>query len=191
VKSGNAFFGMAQFDFNGRYVVDIARKLGQARGLALQKAAADANTLGRQKLRITWPHTFFPELFYGIGCFLQRANAHAPENVIRLSELDVVVRDDFDAISPWIENIQPVIDALDAEFVQCPLHRLAVVDDETEMALGIRHLGSTERELDELVAEIDERVVIALAAELEVENRAVKLQRFVQVVDFKDDVIDP
>jgi hypothetical protein len=182
---------MTQFDFNGRYFVDIARNQGKHGGLPLKRPLRMRIIVGRQKLRSTRLHAFFLKLFYGVGCFLQGADAHALENVIRLGELDVVVGHDLDAISPWIANIQPVIDAFDTEFIQCPLHRLAVVDDETEMALGIGHLGPTKRELDELVAEIDERVVVAFAAELEVEDRAVKFQRFVQVVDFKDDVIDP
>jgi len=122
---------------------------------------------------------------------VQRTYAHPLENVIGFGELDVVVGHNLDAIAPGIANIEPIVDALDAEPVQCPLYGVAVIDDKTEMALGVGWLASAEGKLDKLITEIDEGIVRAFATQLEVKDCAVKLQRFVQVIDFEDDVIDP
>ena len=64
-------------------------------------------------------------------------HAHAFKDLRRLGELAIVVGHDLDAVAPGIENVHAVVDAFDA----APLHRLAhrftIVDDETEMALGV------------------------------------------------------
>jgi len=71
-----------------------------------------------------------------------------------------------------------------------PAHRLAVINDETEMALVVRPLGFAKAQLNELVAHIDEGVVVAFAAQLEVKNRTIKFQRLVQIAYFEDHMVD-
>src|ERR671925_2114814 len=137
-----------------------------------------------------WRHAFFLQLFDGARSFFQEAHAHTFEHVRRLSELNVVIGNDFDPIAPRVAEIQALVDALNAEFFERPSNRLPVIDDKTEMALVIRTLRLAETQLDELIAEIDEGVVIALAAQGKVEYRAIKLERSVQIADFQDDVID-
>jgi hypothetical protein len=51
---------------------------------------------------------------------------------------------------------------------------------------GLRAPG---RERDELVAHVDERHARAAAAQLEVEDRAVEVERLVDVADFQGDVV--
>ena len=98
------------------------------------------------------------------ACLRRRVDGHAFENVGRFGELAVVVGNDFDAVAPGVEDVEPVVDAFDAEFLHRSSHRITIVDDEAEVALGIGDLAAAESELDELVAEIDEGVVFALPA---------------------------
>src|ERR1044071_2227004 len=58
------------------------------------------------------------------------------------------------------------------------------------MTLVVRALFFTQTQLNELVPKIDKRIVITLSAELEIEDRAVEVERSVQVVNFEHDVID-
>ena len=114
-------------------------------------------------------HALLLEFFDSIGGFLERAHTHAFEDVIGFGALDVVVGHDLDPVSQRVEDVHALVDAFDSKPVHRLFYRFAVIDDKAEVALAVGDLGSAERELDELVAEIDKRVVIAPAAQREFE----------------------
>ena len=71
-------------------------------------------------------------------------------------------------------------------------HRLAVVDDQTEVTLVVGGLSPARAQREELVAEIDERHRRADAApQLEVDQARVPGERLVDVADLEGDVVDP
>src|SRR5262249_46635139 len=106
------------------------------------------------------------------------------------SELDIVVRHNFDPIAPWIAAIESLADQLDSDFLQRRPHRLAAIHHETEMPLVIRALHLAKAQLDKLIAEIDKSIVLAFPAKREIKNRAVEFQRFVQATDLQNYMID-
>src|SRR5580765_6066894 len=114
-------------------------------------------------------HAFFLELFDGVGGFVDGRYTHAFEDLGRLGELAIVVGHDLDAVAPGIENVHTVVDAFYAAPRHRLAHRFAIVDDQTEVALGVRRLRPAEGELDKLIAEIDKDIMIAFAAQLELE----------------------
>jgi hypothetical protein len=74
---------------------------------------------------------------------------------------------------------------------QRPAHRFPVVDHQTEVASPIGRLGSSRREVDELVAQVDEGHAIVPAAQLELEQRSVEFQGGLHVVDLQGHMVDP
>ena len=59
------------------------------------------------------------------------------------------------------------------------------------MARGVRRPGAAGLQRQELVADVDERLVRTAAAQLELEEAAVELERLVDVADLERDVVDP
>ena len=64
------------------------------------------------------------------------------------------------------------------------------MDDEAEVATVVRGLAAAFSEREELVAQVDERHVLALPAQLEIEQPAVERQRFLDVADLEGDVVE-
>src|SRR5581483_917646 len=147
------------------------------------RRAAPARPLGRR-------HALFSQLAQGIFALRDGFHAHAREHLRRFGELAIVVGNDFDAVAPRVEDVHALIDAFDAVLLHRAAHRFAVVHHQTEVAFSIRRLSSSERELDELIAEIDKRVVLASAAQRERKQPAVEFQRPVEIADFEDHVVD-
>ena len=70
--------------------------------------------------------------------------------------------------------------------------RVAIVDDEPDVARAVGRLGPACGERDELVTQIDERHrATVAAAERELEDPAVERKRLVEIADLDGDVIDP
>jgi len=80
---------------------------------------------------------------------------------------------------------------LDARLLEHAPGRLLVVDDEAEVARPVGRLRATVHERDELVADVHEGHAGRAAAQPEVEQTAVELERAVDVVDLQRDVVDP
>src|ERR1051325_5111151 len=94
----------------------------------------------------------------------------------RLRELDIGILDDLDAVAPGVEEIEEgAFNHLGAGRLGAFFHARAVVDNKADMPpldsalLVIRH----PRQIDELVAHIDKRAALVLAAQIEIENLAV------------------
>jgi hypothetical protein len=79
---------------------------------------------------------------------------------------------------------------LNASFFQGHAHRLLVIDHQPEVPAIIGRLPAALLKGEELVAEIDESSIFALAVQLEVEQPAIKCQRLVDVADFDRNVIE-
>src|SRR5438067_8725592 len=137
-------------------------------------------------------HAFFGQFLSGIGVFVE-LQPHAAHHVGRLGELDVRVFDDLDAVAPGIEKIEErALDHLGAGRLGAFLDARAVVDDKTDMPpldpglLVVRDA----RQIDELVAHIDKGSAFAAAAQIELEDLAVPVQRLVDVADLDRDMVD-
>ena len=72
---------------------------------------------------------------------------------------------------------------LDASFFQGRAHRLLVIHHQPEMPAIIGRLPAALLKGEELVAEINETSVSALAAQLEVEKPAIKCQCLIDIAD--------
>jgi hypothetical protein len=59
------------------------------------------------------------------------------------------------------------------------------------MTCAVARLSPAFHQRDELVADVDESGVAGAAAELDVEQLAVELERAIDVVDLESDVVDP
>src|SRR5262249_16338129 len=104
---------------------------------------------------------------------------------------DVVIADDLDAVPPWVKEIEKAPrQRLDTSFSQRRAHRLHVIHHQHEMPAIIGRLPAALLKGEELVAEIDESSVFALAPQLEVEQAAIKCQRFIDITDFDRNVIE-
>src|SRR5205823_7405391 len=72
------------------------------------------------------------------------------------------------------------------------LHARAVIDDKADMAAldpALLVVGHP-RQIDELVAHVDEGAALVLAAQVEIEDPAVPGQRLVDVADLDRDMVD-
>src|SRR5262252_3743524 len=116
---------------------------------------------------------------------------HPAQHMRRLGELDVVVTDDLDAIAPEIEEIEKrTAQRLDARGRERAPHRVFVVDDQSEMTAAVGRLRAALLQREELVAQVDERRGLALAAQLELEQTAIKGQRLVDIADLQRDMVE-
>jgi len=76
-----------------------------------------------------------------------------------------------------------------AGLLKCAPSNFLVVDDETEVAVPVGLLRAAGRERDELVAHVDEGHAAAAAAQLELEDSPVELERLVDVAHLEGDVV--
>src|SRR5262245_64925444 len=102
----------------------------------------------------------------------------------RLGELDIVVAHNLDAVPPRIEEVQePPGQRLYARGSKSLPHRFLVIDHQPEMPSIIGGLPPTLLQREELVAKIDERRFLALAAQPELEQSPIECQRLFDVAD--------
>src|SRR5438046_3560478 len=84
---------------------------------------------------------------------LAQGEAHAAQDVLRLRELDLVVLHDLDMVAPGISEVEAAAgEDLRARGLERAPGRLAVVDDEAEVAGAVGWLRPSGGEGDELVA---------------------------------------
>src|SRR5208282_1901224 len=103
--------------------------------------------------------------------------AHAAQDVGRLGELYVVIADDLYAVAPGVEKVEKRSrQRCDAGFQQGLSRRLLVIDHQSEMPPVVRRLRAPLLQREELVTQVDESHRIALAAQFEIEQAAVKSQ---------------
>jgi hypothetical protein len=117
---------------------------------------------------------------------------HPAEDRRRLGELNVSVIDNLDVIAPRVAEIKRASGLhTDVLFSQAFADGLLVVDHKPEVPRVVRWLRATGGEGDELVAHIDERHSVAVAPpQLELEDASIPSECFVDVADFKCDVVD-
>ena len=88
-------------------------------------------------------------------------------------------------------EVQPVAGLdVDARLAEGLPNRGAVVHHQPEVAVPVRRAGLAVRQGEELVAHVEERHARHPAAQLELEDAAVELDRFVDVADGQHDVVD-
>src|SRR5260370_21199340 len=111
----------------------------------------------------------------------------------RLGELDVGIFDDFEPVAPGIEKIEELtLDHPGAGRLRQLYDARTVVDDEADMAAldALMPVVGHPRDIDELVAQVDEGVALALAAQFEIEDSPVPFERLVDVADLDRDMVD-
>src|SRR5215468_2189636 len=136
-------------------------------------------------------HAFVLKLLDRVLVLRQMGEPHAAQHVRRLGELNVVVADDLEAVAPGIAEIEePARQRLDARRRQRAADRVLVIDHETEMTAIIGGLGAALLQRDELIAQIDERRGLALAAQFELEQAAVEGERLLDIADLESDVVE-
>src|SRR6516225_2061810 len=136
-------------------------------------------------------HAFVLELLDRVLVLRQVGQPHPTQHVRRLGELDVVVADDLYAVAPGIAEIEePARQRLDARRRQRAADRVLVVDHETEMTAVVGGLGAALLQRQELIAQIDERRGLALAAQFELEQAAIERQRLLDIADLESDVVE-
>src|SRR5262249_11179509 len=118
--------------------------------------------------------------------------SHAAQDVGGLGELDVVIADDFNAIAPGVAKVEEgPSERGDASRFERFAGSLLVLDNEAEMASVVGGLLAALLQRDELVAQIDKRHGVALAAQLKAKEAAVECQRLLDVADLERNVIEP
>ena len=94
-------------------------------------------------------------------------------------------------VAPGVAEVEPAAGLeLDAGVYECLAGRLLVIDDEAEVPRLIGRLGSSGRQRDELVADVDEGHAPCAAAKLEVKDPAVELEGVLDALDLERDVVD-
>ena len=69
-------------------------------------------------------------------------------------------------------------------------HRFLVIDDKPEMTAVVGSLPAAFLKREELIAEIDESLVLALAAQFEVKQASVECERLFNVADLDRDMVE-
>ena len=163
---------------------------GAVAALVAAGAALVAFTPAEQRRRAPRPRPFFRSSARASGPF-SRSSSPMPRSTAALGELDLAVVDDLDLVAPRVAEAQPargqVGDPLRGEGGS---HRVAVVDDEAEVAVVVRAAGARRREREELVAASTNAIGSRAPAQLEAEQAPVEVQRRVDVADLEGDVVD-
>jgi hypothetical protein len=82
---------------------------------------------------------------------------HAAKHVRRFGELNIIVADDLDAVTPGIAEVEKwTRQRLDACFGKRLAGRLLVIDDQAKMTAVVEGLSAAFLERKKLVAKIDE-----------------------------------
>src|SRR5215813_15085465 len=143
-----------------------------------------------------WPgsargHALVRELLDRALVLRQMGEPHPAQHARRLGELDVVVVDDLDSVAPGVAEIEEGAgQRLDARRRQRTAYRVLVVDHETKMTAVVGGLGAALLQREELIAQIDERRGLALAAQFELEQAAIERQRLLDIADLEGDMVE-
>ena len=117
------------------------------------------------------------------------SSPHPTQDLGGLRELDLRVGDDLHLVSPRVEE-RVAAEDLHARLARRREHRRLIVDDEPEVAGRIRALGPSFGEREELVAHVDEGHPVHPAAQLQVEQSPVEVERLVDRAHFEREVVD-
>src|SRR6516165_11689825 len=116
--------------------------------------------------------------------------AHAAEDVGCLAELDGVIAHDLDPVSRRIQKIKETTgQGRDAGCDESRAQCLLVVHHQAEVTPVVGGLPAPPLQGDKLIPKIDKRGILALAAQLEVEQAAVERKRVLDIADFERDVV--
>ena len=130
---------------------------------------------------------------FGNGAFrlLEMAEAHAPQNVIGLGELDVCVGGEFHPVAPGVEKIgETARQQLHTHLFEPGDGSMLVVDRDAKVPPLVGALAARRHEIDELVAKVDKGGIGRLPGNLKVEEALVEGHRLGDVADFEGDVVD-
>ena len=117
--------------------------------------------------------------------------SHAAQHVRRLGELDIVVADNLDAIAPRVEKVEKRAgQRLDPGVGQRFADGILVVDHKPKMTSLVSRLSSAFLQCQELVAQIDEGRIGALATKFEIEQSTVERQSLFDITDFERYVVE-
>ena len=98
---------------------------------------------------------------------------------------------DLDPVAPGIQEVEETaVDQFHAHRLECFPHERLVVDRDPEVAHRVGPAIGIPDEIDELVAEIDDRHVRRLFIDREVEETPVEFERLADVPDLDRHVID-
>src|SRR5208282_2025745 len=108
-------------------------------------------------------HALLGQLAPGVFVLVE-VEAHRAQHLGGLGELDVGVFDHFDPIAPGVEKVQEGTgQQLTPRGLDPLAHARTIVDDEPEMAAPVFVRVGGLHHVDELVAELDERVAASFA----------------------------
>jgi hypothetical protein len=98
-------------------------------------------------------HALVGKLFNRFCVLRQMRESHAAQYVRRLTELDIIVGDDLDAVAPRVEEIEkPARQRLNAQIGQRLANRFLVIDHKSKMTAIVSGLCAALLERKELVA---------------------------------------
>src|SRR5690349_12163210 len=105
---------------------------------------------------------------------------HAAQDVRRLRELNVVVADDLDAISPRIVKVEERTRLrLDASIGKRLANCIFVIDHQPKVAPVVARLFAAGLQRKELVAQVDEGHAVMATAQGEIEQETIERQGLV------------
>ena len=111
--------------------------------------------------------------------------------MVGLGVLDVGVGGELDPVAPGVEEIGKAgVEQFDAHLLQPLDGERLVVHGDAEMPALVRPLAAAGHEVDELVAKIDEGRLLVLERDVQIEEAAVEVQRFLDVADLERDMVD-
>src|ERR1700722_19144946 len=118
--------------------------------------------------------------------------AHAFEHGLMLGELNVGVLHDLHPVAPRVPELHPSSgQQLDTCLLKPSSDLLFIVDHQAEMAIFIAMLGAVFRQIDKLVAKIEESDPGAASPQRKFEQPAIEGERFIDATDFQSDMIHP
>src|SRR5205814_4316744 len=118
--------------------------------------------------------------------------SHAAQHVRRLGELNILVADDLDAVTPRVEKIEKRSrEGLDSRVGQCFAGRFLVIDHKSKVTPIVGGLHAALLERNKLVSQIDDGHRVAFASKFEFEQAGVESQSRFDVTDLESDMIEP
>src|SRR5271170_2000587 len=98
--------------------------------------------------------------------------AHAAQHVRCFGELNILIINNLNAVSPWIAEVKErPFEQHNACLSKSMTSSLLIIDDKTEMTTVVGRLLASLLKGNELIAEVDEGHSVTSAAQLEFERR--------------------
>src|SRR5436853_4155772 len=108
------------------------------------------------------------QFFFRVFALVQMRKAHPTEHPGRLCELQVVIFDDLNSISPRIEKVQKTaFENRGSGRLGELAYPAAIIDDQAEVATIVALLPAPLHERDELIAHVDESASGSAPSQLE------------------------